>query len=832
MTNTSRASWRMDRWDDMTDFLSDVMGGADLSRVWTTGFRDIKGSPSWHGRAGLDHLARRWSAPVDLDLYFCIGRMRDGAARRALGEVEGQPLLIVDDIGTKIDRERWDGLFALGMPEPTFRIETSPGNETWGWTLEGADDTPERAMELAVIRAWLPEKGLTDDVMDATRYIRMPAGWNSKPKYQNEAGVPPRVALLSWDRGRRVDVDEIGRALLGRDDWRDADMPAAAMTSAQLAGIGDGALNRTADMNNPEPLIQLAQAVGLNPVQLRAGVVEALCPNIENHGDRPDTGFAFLGGGLCQCMHASCQGLRSPDFRAMMEAKYDEQREAARDAGLLGAGEPGTAGEFMARATLEWLGADMSGRGRDEVAAQAEAMAGRAQQAQVDRADQIERAVQMLAERFVWVGSQNAFFDTVTRELVRFEDFDKHDDVRVVFPYGGRSKDRASTVMMNRPDLRGVRGVTYKPGDPNPVVNALNEAGEVVAQANMWTPGRVGRRAGRPDAWLELVDHVIPDADARDWFLNMMAFYVQAPGQRSPAIPVLVGKQGTGKSMIFDALIDVLGVQNVSRVDSAQLGSNFNDWMRSQLVILDELKLAADGSMYNRLKALTGVNTGFVSVNPKYQRPYPLKPVANFVATANTLDALQGLEHDDRRFGIYISPADAQAPDFYSRIASVLATQAEQERLHDYLATRNLSAFNPSAPPPAFAGNGRQIMLVENLSPAGQWVYEQCRPGKLLAGRKYLTISQVEQLIAAHADRNTQNRSSTRAIRDGLQAAECEYAGQGRAGKDRLNVWLGPGLSEDERVEARQQSKGELARRCKAEADGLSQKELQDAGIG
>lgn len=535
-------------WAEMFEFLEDVFGAGRVGEVWTTGFKDIEGGASWHGRAGLDHLSRRYSAPKDLDLYFCIGRVRPDADRRALGNVVGQPLLIVDDIGTKIDPDKWDTLFTLGMPEPTFRIETSPGNETWGWVLSGADDGPERAVELALVRAWLPAKGLTDDVMDATRYIRLPGGWNSKPKYRNAAGIPPRVGLRQWDKGRRVDLDDIGRVLLDRADWRDADMPAGAMTSAQLAGLGEGGLVRTADMNDPEPLIRLAQEIGLNPApSTRAGVVDALCPNMAAHTDRADTGFAFLGGGLCQCMHASCQSLRSPDFRAMMEAAYDEQQERKRDAGLLRADEPRFASEFMWRAQVEALGLDASAVGQAAVLAEAEAMAARGAEAQEVREARREEGAAGLAQRFVWVAPLDSFFDTVHRGLDNRTVFEGLAEVRRVFEYGVSGKKRASAQMLNRPDMRTVLGVTYRPGEVSAVVKAPNENGQVVEQINLWTPSGVGRRTGSPDAWLELFRHVFPDADAQAYFLDFMAFLIQKPGQRTVGVPIVVGGAGHGE---------------------------------------------------------------------------------------------------------------------------------------------------------------------------------------------------------------------------------------------------------------------------------------------
>lgn len=350
-------------WEGMRDFLEGLFDGPGFN-VWTTGFQSVSTGESWHGQRGLTHLERRFP-DMDADLYFCIGELDSGATRRSNTGIVGQPLLIVDDIGTKIDVAKWDALFAAGCPRPSAQIETSPGNQTWIWALAGDSRDPQRFLDLALLRAWLVELKLTDEVMDVARYVRLPGGWNSKPKYRGPNGtdVPPPVSLVGWNLGSdgRVELNEIGAAVLQSagqavdwTTWADADFPQTAsgralMSSAQL-GAGGGAgveFVRSADLGAPDAVMRLGIELGMNLHQVRAGVVEALCPNIAAHTTRADTGFAFLGEGVMACSHASCQGHSTVDFRSMMAEQYDVQtgragagreflaREGARDAGML-----------------------------------------------------------------------------------------------------------------------------------------------------------------------------------------------------------------------------------------------------------------------------------------------------------------------------------------------------------------------------------------------------------------------------------------------------------------------------------------------------------------
>lgn len=335
-------------WDGIRLFLSEMFGDwLGRGQVWTTGFRSVGTGESWHGRGGVEWLERAF-ADQNADLYFAIGLMGVEASRRSSAGVVAQPVLIVDDVGTKVDRAKWEALFLMGCPRPTAQIETSPGNQTWLWALDGDATDPQRWQDLALIRAWLIDQKLTDEVMDVARYVRLPGGWNSKPKYLGAGGTgePPRVTLVEWrgmgQGGARVDVDRLGAFLVGLPSgmgvgggawaWRAAPAPTsagaqAALTGAQLGGAGaggvGGALARTADVMKPDALMRLGMELGMGLTQRGPGVVEALCPNIGAHGARAETGFAFLGSGLMHCNHASCQGFGTVDFRRMMMEQLD-----------------------------------------------------------------------------------------------------------------------------------------------------------------------------------------------------------------------------------------------------------------------------------------------------------------------------------------------------------------------------------------------------------------------------------------------------------------------------------------------------------------------------
>jgi shikimate kinase len=362
-------------WPGMAEYVGALFGPCVSSGVvWTTGMENIEGANrEWFGGAGLDWLEKAFPH-MGADLYMAIGVMAVGAKARGNRNVCAQPLLIVDDIGTKVDPQKWDDMFGKGFPRWTALVETSPGNFTAVWALAGDASDPQRWEDLACVRAWLVELKLTDDVMDPARYIRLPGGWNSKKKYRDKnGGQPVEVRLAEWNEcredqgGARVDLEVIGSVLLGSAgaDWPGRELPKSAAgrsqaSSAALGGMmGAGALVRSADLGNPDPLMKMGQVLGMNLVQIRPGVVEGLCPNHAAHGDRAETGFAFLGDGLMHCNHASCQELNTRDFRSMMEEEFDRRAAVAVGLGLGGLEGCSTASQFLAREAF--AGADAGG---------------------------------------------------------------------------------------------------------------------------------------------------------------------------------------------------------------------------------------------------------------------------------------------------------------------------------------------------------------------------------------------------------------------------------------------------------------------------------------
>jgi hypothetical protein len=830
------------------EFLGSIFG--DVTRAWTTGFADFA-SPWWDGAHGAGHLERM--PPDGANYYFVVSELDPKATRRANANVRRQVMVVADDVGTKADLAAWECRIALGCPEPTFRIETNSvggvSNQTWGWVLDApvdADDT-DGWMDLARLRAWWGVLKMTDEgVADPAHYIRLPLGWNSKPKYLVGGAAPSPVRLLSWHRGHVVGVEELARATIG-DDWRTRALPPKALPSGS---VRLGALTRTADMNRPEPIIRLAQVLGLNPVQTRAGVVEASCPNWTAHTQdgREHTGFAFLGGGMMHCNHASCAGLSVPDYRRMMIEQYDQMQAGLRAAGLVDPTAPIDGDHFLARGELEDRGL-LEPDAVAEAIREADALAARMSEAagnaallgggggggggksrqRRDTGDEVAAGITQddLFRRFVYVTDLDCIFDCARLVLVPTRAFEKMREARALAECGIGGRDGALGKFFNDPRQVQVECVVSRPGDARAVVEMVDDHGKPLMgvtgaprlAANRWVRSRVGVSPDMPKFWLDAVGYVLPGQEFRDWWLNWIAWHIQNPGLRTPTIPVIHGAQGIGKDMILTPLRAIIGEQNCTSINSKDLVGSFNEWATARFLVLTEFALQPDGADYARLKALTGTAKGTkVKVNEKYVQPYMIDFVGFFMAMTNDAQALRGLDKDDRRFAVYQSPAEPHPdPAWYSAMFTGLASEGELARVHGFLLNRDLSKFDPHAPAPDVDG-AKADMIGMGQNVVVQQVIHEMTAGAF-AGRRVVSFGEVHRFMQNHALQRVRQGVNWNNVRTGLVMADCKPLHAGRlvsvgGGKGRL--WAAPGMTEAERTDAaRNWSPGDAAERFK-----------------
>jgi hypothetical protein len=233
----------------------------------------------------------------------------DGRCRRSKDSFAAAHVLTIDDVGggpsAKIP---WDKI----KLEPSFVIETSPGNCQPGYILE----TPEADADYftRVVKAMIAQ-GLAEDKKDpgmvgVTRYVRMPVGLNNKTKYD----PPHQHVLKEWRPELRYTLQDIVDAY-----GLDLAPPARERTERTYQTHTPVTIDALAD-----PYIPVLNQLGLILTgKIRNGnMLDILCPWHEEHGDRPDGGTVYFLGGGWDCKHGHCEDRTSREFRQKLAEEH------------------------------------------------------------------------------------------------------------------------------------------------------------------------------------------------------------------------------------------------------------------------------------------------------------------------------------------------------------------------------------------------------------------------------------------------------------------------------------------------------------------------------
>lgn len=285
------------------------------------GFKGNPTNPSkyaWSVKPALPNTSPPVFRQDNLNAYIGVSsfyRADDGRYRRRKSCFAALHYIMLDDLGTglgaKVPMER------LAAP-PTALIETSPDN--YQAVLKLAVPITDFSLADKLIRAMIKQGLLSDTdpgMAGVTRVGRLPVGINGKPKYGGW-----NVRMEVWEPSRSFTVDDIVSAF-GLDLSKIVDHVSRSLVHA---GIRSRFLPHINIEDDPiyAALMRrgmFSQDVGYSDKGSDGIWVDMVCPWIDEHTDRADTGTAYRVGGGFACHHGHCHG---KGIRAVLE-KLDMQ---------------------------------------------------------------------------------------------------------------------------------------------------------------------------------------------------------------------------------------------------------------------------------------------------------------------------------------------------------------------------------------------------------------------------------------------------------------------------------------------------------------------------
>ena len=604
---------------------------------------------------------------------FIIDRFKNGKPSASMNNCEHVLFMMLDDIGTKSKTPPL---------EPTWIVETSPGNYQYGYVYSEQPTMGEHCGALsAIARAGYTDPGATN----AVRNSRLPGSVNQKPGRDSF-----EARLVSFTR-KEYTLAEICEALGVTPD----DPGTSRAISFNLTDTGNDSV---LDWLNDKGLV-------LSRVNSE-GWCGVVCPNNAEHTDGQIEGrYKPLDRSYC-CYHGHCENLKSTEF-------------------------------------LQWVcdngGPDVKPGLRDDIiAAEMKRMEEKlppnamfqddakhvVKEVELRQAGRIDR--EQFFGRYAYIMSDDSFFDMKTRnDMSRgvFNAVFRH--VECTSLHGKARRIEAATWFdEHRTATNGVilKGLTYAAGE-EPLVYDIN--GDVFG--NRWVNARPARGSGNIKKWMDHCELLVPNVQEREHIFNVMAYKLQHPEIKINHAVLHGGDEGCGKDTMWAPFIwSVCGPTSRNRgiINSENLQSQWGYALESEILILNELKepdARERRALANKLKPIIAAPPDTLQINRKGLHPYEMVNRLFVLAFTNDPVPITLPTQDRRWFCVW-----SRAPQMSSDAALAMWDWYKKsgfEAIAGWLNARDVSKFNPAATP--LETEFKRTMISSGMSTAESFILDE-----------------------------------------------------------------------------------------------------------
>lgn len=373
--------------------------------------------------------------------------------------------------------------------------------------------------------------------------------------------------------------------------------------------------------------------------------------------------------------------------------------------------------------------------------------------------------------RYVYIKARDQFFDRQTRDFHALRALARtHADE---IPRGISATD----FFLSGPDaVDKADGVTFWPGQSE----LVEEDGGT--RLNLWRDPGLVPRVGSAEPFIQHVERIMDgDETATSFVVDFFAHLVQHPDQKMRFALLIIGSQGTGKSMLANFAQALVGKSNTKTLGPMALVADHNEWIQSaQLGIVHELVGDKSRTASARLKELISEDT--ILVNPKGVSAYEVRNRANFIFLSNEDDAAK-LDPDDRRYFVWKSRAAKHPdPDYYRHLQAWFDGGGRDYVLH-YLVSRDLSRFDPFRAPPKT--QARDELVDASRDPNHEYLRDRLQAGEAPFVRDLITLADLRDNLV----HQKQIRLDLRALAKILRSLGAVDLGQKRVGDTKPRVW-------------------------------------------
>ena len=199
-----------------------------------------------------------------------------------------------------------------------------------------------------------------------------------------------------------------------------------------------------------------------------------------------------------------------------------------------------------------------------------------------------------------------------------------------------------------------------------------------------------------------ILDHfnVVANYDEKvyNYLLNYFAHLIQKPHIKTGVCILVQGKQGTGKTTLFEILLrKIMGKRYVyDTADVEKIVGRFNGNIAGKLmVVLNEASGKDNNQVLDKIKDI--VTRTEVTIEHKGIDPFEVEDYCNYCFTTNNIKPV-AVTSDDRRFQV-IECSDKYKGDteYFKKLYNYINDKPTIYTFYKYLLEKDISNFNPEA---------------------------------------------------------------------------------------------------------------------------------------
>lgn len=306
------------------------------------------------------------------------------------------------------------------------------------------------------------------------------------------------------------------------------------------------------------------------------------------------------------------------------------------------------------------------------------------------RLDTVAARVIAMNRRYAWIDREAMIYDLDQRMLMKKADFTlgsmaSTETVLVMGAAHGKPKAvQVASAWLKHPHAKRYAEVLFRPGEGSVVTSDHGTA------LNLYDGWREAE--GDVTPWLRLTDYLfqLQDPDMRDFPLKLLAYKAQNPAVKVPLALVLVGSQGSGKTMWAEAVREAFRPYGAS-VTPAMIAGQFHDWLETSLVAtVQEMTAEVMHEHSEMIKSL--VSDLERPMNVKFRPSRTVNSYTLYIFTTN-LRGVGSFSNDDRRMIVLDCPGHGPK-DLYTDMLAWSAAGGSMALMH-YLLTYDLQGWTP-----------------------------------------------------------------------------------------------------------------------------------------